>query len=315
MNTMYREERISIQGAVSIGATLTLPVGGEAPYPAILFLAGSGPMDRDSNSRMLKGNIFNQFAAHVAENGFVSLRYDKRGVGESGGVHEEEGLWDRVDDAETALRFLAQHPAVDANRIFVLGHSEGAVIAPALYQRHPVRGLILISGAAESIREGVEWQREQLMKEIEEASGFKGFLFRFLKVKNKIQKSNEEIERKLQETNDVVIRYKGKKLNAKWIREHYGYNALEEIKKVTCPVLAITGAKDVQVKPEHARILAEHAQGEGEWHIIEDLTHVLRKDKNPPSMLNLLKDYRSQSQQPIDVELLSIVDLWLGKYI
>ncbi|QBJ97543.1 alpha/beta fold hydrolase [Rhodococcus sp. ABRD24] len=130
-------------GDITLHGSLRMPGGipGSADSaPAVLLLAGSGPTDRNGDSALLPGPIGTlEFLADVLErNGFASLRYDKLGSGSTGlGPYDIEDIGDLgfstfVDAASAGLRFLARRPGIDADRVFVIGHSEGALIALTL---------------------------------------------------------------------------------------------------------------------------------------------------------------------------------------
>ncbi|WP_145273934.1 alpha/beta hydrolase family protein [Prescottella equi] len=129
-------------GAITLHGSLRLPAGSgpDAPAPAVLLLAGSGPTDRNGDSALLPGSIGTlEFLADLLErHGFASLRYDKLGSGSTGlGPYELEDIGDLgfsvfTDAAAAALTFLTDRAAVDPERVYVVGHSEGALIALAL---------------------------------------------------------------------------------------------------------------------------------------------------------------------------------------
>jgi uncharacterized protein len=125
--------------------TFTLPAG-ESLFPAVLLLAGSGPQDRDESIGPNKPLL--DLARGLAEHGIASFRYDKRTyiygtkmAGESITVDDEV-----TDDAVSALAQLARQPHIDPTRIFVLGHSLGALMAPRIAARYPqAAGMILLA--------------------------------------------------------------------------------------------------------------------------------------------------------------------------
>lgn len=314
MNLDFAEQQVRIEGKYPIAGTLTLPRGARENFPAILIIAGSGRSDRDGNSIRLRMNVYKDLAHILTGWGYAVLRYDKRGTYVSGGVYEETGLWDLVDDAEACVRFLKNHPQVDGSRIFLLGHSEGGMIAPAVHNRETVQGLMLLAGAADSSKNLFPRQAEMAIQELEAMRGFKGFMVRLFGLAQKMRAKNKKIMAKILHSELPMIRVQGMKINAKWIREHYQYNVMDELRKVACPTLAVTGSKDLQVIPDHARTIAETVKGESEWHIISDMTHILKKSEEAPSMLTLIKSYQKDSGKPLDPELIDIMDRWLKKY-
>jgi pimeloyl-ACP methyl ester carboxylesterase len=144
-------------GDVTLYGSLRVPAVGDTPVPAVLLLAGSGPTDRNGDSALLPGPIGTlRHLADVLEiNGFASLRYDKLGSGLTGlGPYEVDDVADLgfstfIDAARDGLRFLADQPGIDPERVYVVGHSEGALIALALAQAgERVAGLALLEPLA-----------------------------------------------------------------------------------------------------------------------------------------------------------------------
>lgn len=132
-----------------LSGTLLLPEG-TGPWPAAVLIAGSGPTDRDGNTPLLDARIDNLklLAQALAARGIASLRYDKRGVGESGypGLSEEALRFEHlVEDAA----LLASHLAEDGRiaRVVLVGHSEGALIAALAAEAAHADGVVSIAGA------------------------------------------------------------------------------------------------------------------------------------------------------------------------
>ncbi|NLE79434.1 MAG: alpha/beta hydrolase [Rhodococcus sp.] len=126
-------------GDVTLHGSLRIP-DGATNAPAALILAGSGPTDRNGDSALLAGDIgtLRHIADVLEENGFASLRYDKLGSGQTAlGPYEVDDIADLgfntfVDAASAGLDFLGAQDAVDASKIVVIGHSDGALVAMAL---------------------------------------------------------------------------------------------------------------------------------------------------------------------------------------
>jgi hypothetical protein len=112
----------------SLAGTLSRPAQSTAArLPAVVLVAGSGPTDRDS---LLFGiPILGQIAGALADAGYMVVRYDKRGIGQSGGRAEAATLADYADDVRAAVKLLADRKDVDPKRIAVIGHSEGGLVA------------------------------------------------------------------------------------------------------------------------------------------------------------------------------------------
>jgi len=131
-------------GADTLGGTLTIPVSNR-PAPAVLMLSGAGADDRDATTGRFRP--FKVLADTLSAYGFAVLRYDDRGVGETGGRHMwEYTVAEHQEEVRGALALLRNRPDIDASSIFLLGHSYGTVMAGlAASTDHSVRGLVLLS--------------------------------------------------------------------------------------------------------------------------------------------------------------------------
>jgi|GEM_PF-3653988 len=114
-------------------------------YPAVVLIADSGPLDCDGNSASAKINNLKNIAEYLVENGIASLRYDKRNAGRSD-MSGDSPFSDYVADALNAYKYLASKSGVDSSAVYLLGHSEGALIAmSAVSKIEKAGGLILLA--------------------------------------------------------------------------------------------------------------------------------------------------------------------------
>lgn len=142
----YDDKEVSIAGStpgVTLAGTLTAPRD-RLRRPALLLLAGSGPVDRDETAEGHR--LFLVLADALTRRGFVVLRYDKRGAGKSTGDFRASTIADFTGDARAALAWLRSRPEVDPQRIGVIGHSEGGAIA-ALLATGPGAPAVIVSMA------------------------------------------------------------------------------------------------------------------------------------------------------------------------
>ena len=146
----YRVEETAVDsGGVTLAGTLTLPPG-DGPFPGVVLLSGSGPQDRDET---LAGHKpFLVLADHLTRAGVAVLRLDDRGVGGSGGSLDAATYADLAADAAAALSHLAARPEVADDRVGLIGHSEGGMLAPrvaaAAAPGAPPAFVVLLAGPA-----------------------------------------------------------------------------------------------------------------------------------------------------------------------
>jgi uncharacterized protein len=292
-------ERVEIEvaGGVRLVGVLAR-TGGSGDEPAALLLSGSGPLDRDSNMPGQAIDISSALASALAAHGVASLRYDKRGVGESGGEYVRTGFHEETDDAAAALLALRDLPGIDATRLTVVGHSLGATIAIRLAARYDwLAGIVLLSATCSSGLDVMEWQSERI------AASFRG---PWRPLRRAFVWNQARTRRRLLASSADVIRITGTKQPARWFREVMEYDPARDLPGVRCPVLAITGRKDLQVDPDDVSRIGELVTGPFTGETPEGLTHLLRMHAGLPS----LGSYRAQMKRPVDGELIERVAAW-----
>jgi pimeloyl-ACP methyl ester carboxylesterase len=291
-------------GEQRLAGTVSAPDGAGSRV-GVLLLPGSGPLDRDGNHRRMRLDVSRQLAHALTDAGAVTLRYDKRGVGDSPGEWRAAGLLDNVADADAALDWLAGQPEVDRKRLFLVGHSEGAVLATAVAARRPeVAGLVLLSGAARAGEDVLLWQAERIVPTL---PGPVRGLLKMLRV-DPVAKVRAN-HAKVRATSTDVARLNGVRINARWFREYLAYAPAADLARITAPVLAVTGSKDLQVSPDELPAIAGAAGGPVTVRLVKALTHTLRRQEGAPS----LRRYRSEVKAPVDADVLSMVTEWVTR--
>jgi uncharacterized protein len=161
---------------VKTNAQLTIPAVGNGTFPAVLLITGSGAedmnetaghirIDNATGTKIYPPTTYFQIAEYLSDSGFVTLRYDKRGIGENHTILDSN-VWgnmtinDLVQDANKALEVLIQQPEVDNNKITVLGHSEGTVVSPKVAIDNPdkVKNIVLMGALAQNMSKILEFQ-------------------------------------------------------------------------------------------------------------------------------------------------------------
>jgi len=275
------------------------------PVAAALLIAGSGKTDRDSDvhlplHQMLRGGITRQIAEALLGAKVSTLRYDKRGVGASGGDYMTTGMALRLDDARAALNWLRGKTA--GLPLIAVGHSEGTYYAAEMAASGEVAGAVLISGAARPGGEVLAWQTEQMATRMPRSAQV---ILRLMRTDSiRAQRKNQE---KIMASTDDVMRVQGSKVNARWVRDFVASDPRPALARITVPVLAITGGHDLQVPPEDIEAMRTLVQGPFEGHVIPDLSHLLRPDPDSVG----LRGYRKQVRQPVSPEVLRLITTWV----
>ncbi len=295
-------QEVTVAGpAGPLAATLELP-DGVGPFPGVVLVSGSGPLDRDSDHKKMRFGISRELATALSAAGIASLRFDKRGVGTTDLDWRTAGLEDNADDVAAAVDTLRARAEVRDDAVLVVGHSEGAILAAMVAARGvPLGGVGLLSCPARPGRELLRWQVEVNLPTL---PGPVRALLRLLHVDvaAKVAKNHDRIER----TTADVTRIGGRKLNAKWFREFLRHDPAQDLEQVDVPVLAVTGSKDLQTPPEDVRRLADLLAERAETHVVTDVTHILRRQEATPS----LRLYKQELRQPVDAEVVRLVVEW-----
>jgi uncharacterized protein len=305
---MSTEREVVIpSGSLQLAGSLRLPDSNQ-PCPAVLLIPGSGQVDRDENATKMHLNVFHDIAFHLSEQGIASMRYDKRGVGASEGNYWESGFFNNVADAGAALSYLQLQAGIRPDQIFLLGHSEGALIATCLAGSGArVAGVILLAGPAQTGEQVLIWQSAQVLKGMH---GFNKWLIDFFHID--VRKAQQKQLDKLKQSKKDWVRIQlVAKLNAKWFREFMAYDPAADLPKIQAPVLAITGTKDIQVDPADLQRMAGLVRSGFEPHAVPNLTHLLRLEPGEPT----LSTYKQQISRPVDGQVLQIISEWLVRKI
>jgi pimeloyl-ACP methyl ester carboxylesterase len=268
----YREEEVTYENRaqnVTLAATLTLPQG-KGPFPAVVLITGSGPQDRDES--LMGHKPFLVLSDDLTRRGIAVLRADDRGTGKSTGVFAAATTADFATDTEAGIAYLETRREIDLHRIGLIGHSEGAIVAPMIAARDKdVAFIVMMAGSGVPGNEILVAQLEA----IEEASGKSheeatkdGIRERQLLNIVESEKDPAALEQKLKtkmtgEMPKEQIDAEIKVLTSPWFRYFMTYDPAPALRKVKCPVLAIGGSKDRQVPPQQNLPAIRRALEEG----------------------------------------------------
>jgi uncharacterized protein len=253
---------------------------GGGPYPAVAFVDGSGPAERDG---------WDDEAEVLAGAGFASLAWDKPGVGGSGGDWRDQSLQDRAAEALAAVACLAAQEDVDPARIVLLGGSQGGWVAPLAASMSPtVAGVISLSGPGVSPYRQEAYRVEAMLRhagvaeeQIAEAMAF--FHHRATRLRR-----GDDLEEVLAEQlahrdapwypalgDDGVVEHLA------FMARIYDYDPAPALERVTCPLLAIWGQRDIYVPvaasaERFAAALGRAGNGSFRLEVVPDADHGLR---------------------------------------
>lgn len=297
-------------GEITLAGTLCQPKEGNNS-PLVIMVHGSGPLDRNENVGGFQLNVFNALAEHLAESGISSYRFDKRGCGKSGGKYITAGHLDLVNDVVACVDALSQRSEFKDQPVYLLGHSEGSLIAPQVSLKRPeIAGLILLCPFIEKLEPTLIRQGAQIEKEIATMKGFGGKVARLAtRLIGSPAKMQTKLIKKFKNSTTDTVRFMGRKQNARWFRELLAIDPKAVFEQVRAPMLVIGGEKDVQCRPEDVALIASATEAEVECYVIDDMTHILRCDSEDANMGR----YRQLVKKPIEPVVENLVSDWLRK--
>ena len=306
---------------LTLAGTLLLPIGPDSQkMTAALLIHGSGPVDRDGNAEGMQMDAYRQVAHSLADVGVASFRFDKRGVGASEGEAALASRNDLLDDVRAALTALREQSQIDSSRVVLIGHSEGAYLAPILAAEDPtIAGVVLLSGAARSLGEITRWQVETMVQQQGvEGEALEAVLIQQDQYTAFVERSQGEwVDYTVAElqaeipwaTEEAAAQLKTTPLALSWLREHYLAEPAETISQLQQPVLIISGEKDSQVPYAEAALIRDLLETAGNndvtVHVLPDLNHLLRYHPEEPNMI-----YRHLNE-PVDSRVIEAIQEWV----
>jgi pimeloyl-ACP methyl ester carboxylesterase len=299
----YIDHEVSYDnGPIHLAGTLTLPAG-TGPFPAAVLITGSGPQDRDE--QILGHKPFAIMADRLARAGIAVLRADDRGVGGSfGGTVDEATTEELAGDTLAGVRFLQMQASIDPQRIGLIGHSEGGIIAPMLAARsRDIAFVVILAGSG--VRGDEVWleqrrmierangvpediiQRENadaanLVTAIETGAGLQAITSlvqaQLNAQANQLPAERRPTTRQTAVNADSIARI----MTTRWFRFFLTYDPRPTLRKVTVPVLVLMGDLDRQVSPaqnlpEIEKALRQAGNPDITVRVLPGLNHLFQK--------------------------------------
>ncbi len=267
---------------IMLAGTLTLPEK-DGNYPAVVLISGSGPQNRDEE--FFEHKPFLILADHLTKNGIAVLRFDDRGTAESTGDYNSATSLDFARDVESAIKYLQTRKEIDKNKIGLIGHSEGGIIASMVAAESKfINFIVLLAGMGISGDQLLLLQQELIGKfsgisdtDLQKAKVInKGAFDIILKSKDsellKLElanyitqtlRDNPETEKPTEMSQDIYVKLQVNQLTSPWMSYFIKYNPAPILEKINCPVLAINGEKDLQVSSKENLEAIEKALKKG----------------------------------------------------
>jgi len=262
----YLSEEITFENSkaeITLAGTLTIPESG-ADFTSVILISGSGPQNRDEE--LMGHKPFLVLSDYLTRNGIAVLRFDDRGTGESTGNFAAATSADLATDVEAAIDYLKTRKEIDPRKIGLAGHSEGGIIAPMVACRsEDVSFIVLMAGT------GIPGDELLLLQQrlLGEASGMTENQLDANDVISsrafEIVKNSKNPERDLSDfmietyrslpknqipngmTEVDFVNAQVNQMTSPWMKYFIQYDPFPILEKVSCPVLAINGSKDLQV--------------------------------------------------------------------
>lgn len=288
------------EGDAALDATLTLPRG-QAPFPGVVLVHGSGPQDRDAT--VGPNRPFRDLAHGLAERGIAVLRYEKRSRVRPGDFADGDFDIDEetTNDAVAAVARLALEAGVDPTRRYVIGHSQGAMMAPRIAQRAPeLAGLVLLAAPSRPLHEIYVQQLEYLAALSDGIDA---------EERDKIEDEREKAAAVATIASDSPAATNLLQLPARYWIDLRGYDPVAVAATLPQPMLVLQGERDYQVT-----LPGDYAR----WHdafsrsdrvglaTYENLNHLLMAGEGAPSPAEYSRAGR------VDARVIDDIARWIG---
>jgi len=323
----YKVEEVSFaaaDGKANLAATLTLPQS-NASFPAVLLLGGSGPNDRDETTAGHK--TFLVLSDFLTRRGIAVLRYDKRGIAQSTGNYAAATLEDFAQDAESALAYLKSRKEVDAKRLGIIGHSEGGILGSLVATRSTDVSWLVLMGTPVTTGERTLLRQSELIartgglpeEQITRSLEFDRNAYAVVRG----EKNPEAMEKRL----NVLVEQSGlsqamppaalqaqiRVMSSPWFRDFLIYDPEPVLEKLQCPVLALSGDRDLQVdSTENVPLLRRvyEMSGNKDFTVveIEGVNHLFQTAQSgSPALYGAIEETMAPS-------VLTMVANWIAKH-
>ena len=300
------DARVESEG-FSLSATVTVPVDRARPdtgWPAVLLVPGSASTDRDGTVAGVP--VLGQLASALADAGYLTVRYDKRGTGQSGGRSESASIQTHAADARALVRYLDRREDVDRDLITLVGYADGGWVAMVVARRERRADYLVLVGTTGGT--GDELVMEQQLQELDRLGA--GEAERADKI---------ALQRQINAAVlgdgpwDGVPEQMRRQADTPWFHSFLDFDAADTLRRTRQPLLILRGGSDTEVGAHHAQRLAETGGGRRREATVDVVTvegvdHLLI-DTNPAAP----STPEAVAQPAISASVVSALTAWLER--
>lgn len=291
-----------------LNGLLTLPESITEPVPAVVFVHGSGSSNMDENVGKL--TPFKDLADGLAKHGIASIRYDKRSFSYGWKMIRDKSATitvkeETIEDAILAAEILRKDPRIDTEKIFIIGHSMGGMLAPRIdAEGGNFRGLIVMAGSPRKLEEIMQEQNNEVLQ------SSKGIV-RWI-VKTQITKFSSMFEGLYQLTDEEAKQKKvGGGTTLYYFKEMGEHAVSDYLAAMDKPMLIMQGEKDFQVKADVDFAAYQNLLKDNEkisFRLYEGLNHAF-----VPSVYGLISKAKQEYnvEQHISEEVIADIANWI----
>ena len=325
----YRIEEVEYKNQVSglkLAGTLTLPENAKN-CPAVILISGSGAQDRDET--IFGHKPFWVIADYLTRKGIAVLRVDDRGVGGSEGNIKDATSEDFAGDVQAGVEFLKKRKEINPDKIGLIGHSEGGLIAPIVATRsNDIAFIVLLAGPGINGEQILYAQGELLNRaagltedQVTQNRNLQKAIFDIILNEKDSLKLIDRLQRTYSNGMYPMMNGDQKKainaqlnaVNNSWFRFFLTYDPYPTLVKLKCPILALNGSKDLQVPPKENLAAIEKALNEGgnknfRTMELQNLNHLFQTCET-----GAVAEY-AQIEETISPEVLQILNDWIVNY-
>jgi len=303
-------KKIIVGEKFPLDGLLTLP-DGEGPFPAIVLVHGSGPNDMDE--KVGKCYTFKDLAAGFAERGIATIRYDKRTktYGKQMVKDADPGdltVWEEtIEDALFATEIVRKDPQIDADKVFILGHSMGAMLAPRIdAEGGNYAGLVLFAGSPRKLEEIMREQIDNSIKNLKPPISW------IANLQTKKIKAKFDIIYTLSDADAKKTNFLGKYIKVYYFKEWGEKPAEMYLKDLTKPIFIMQGDMDFHVSVENDFNKYKEIMGDrpnATFKLYQGLNHLFMPTTYGLDISKGLKEYKKP--QHVEAYVMDDIAEWL----